>query len=342
MKASLFRQFGDENVLKFEEVPVPDVRPGHVLIKVLAAGVNRLEHYIRKGTVLTDLPLPHILGSDASGEIADIGEDVTGFEIGERVIPMPGYPLEDSDHDFTPMPAAPSYAIAGIFSWGTYAQYLSVPAKWVVKDKTSLDPTEIATLPMVLITAVRAVKNVGEVKKGDRVLVHAGAAGTGSMNIQVAHALGARVATTVQGEEKARFARDLKAELVIDVEKDDFVDRVKEWTNGDGADVVFDNLGGDILQKSLNAVRKQGIVVAMGFVAGVQTSFNVRDFFFTHKQIRGTLMGDLDDLKWGLEQVAAGKIKPLIDRTLPLAEAHIAHRLLATNATTGNLVLLPW
>jgi NADPH:quinone reductase-like Zn-dependent oxidoreductase len=342
MKASLFRQFGDENVLKYEEVVTPEVKPGHVLIKVLAAGVNRLEHYIREGTVLTDIPLPHVLGSDASGEIAVIGHGVTGFEIGERVIPMPGYPLEETDHDFAPMPAAPSYAIAGIFSWGSYAQYMSVPAKWVVKDRTGIEPAEIATLPMVLVTAVRAVKTVGEVKKGDRVLIHAGAAGTGSMNIQVAHALGARVATTVQGGEKAQFVTDLKAELVIDVEKENFVEKVKEWTHGEGVDVVIDNLGGSILQESLNALRPQGIVVAMGFVAGLEATFHVREFFFTHKQIRGTLMGSVEDLEWGLEQVTAGKIKPLMDRTLPLEQASIAHQLLAANATAGNLVLLPW
>ena len=342
MKASLFRQFGDENVLNYEEVADLEVKPGQVLIKVLAAGVNRLEYYIREGSVLTDIPLPHVLGSDASGEIAAMGEGVSGFEIGERVIPLPGYPLDENDTDFTPMPAAPSYAVGGILSWGSYAQYMSVPAKWVVKDRTGLSPAEIATLPMVLITAVRAVKTVGEVKHGDRVLVHAGAAGTGSMNIQIAIALGARVATTVQGEQKARFARDLGAELVIDVEKKDFVDEVTKWTDGKGVDVVIDNLGGRVLQESLRSVRTQGIVVAMGFVAGVESTFHVRDFFFTHKQIRGTLMGDKKDLEWGLEQVAAGKIKPLIDRTLPLAQANVAHQLLAANATAGNLVLLPW
>jgi NADPH:quinone reductase-like Zn-dependent oxidoreductase len=129
---------------------------------------------------------------------------------------------------------------------------------------------------------------------------------------------------------------------VIDIENANFVEEVKKWTGGRGVDVVIDNLGGDVLQESLNAVRKQGIVVAMGFVAGVDTTFNVRDLFFAHKQIRGTLMGDIDDLEWGLKQVAAGKIRPLIDRTLPLAQANLAHGLLASNATAGNLVLLPW
>jgi NADPH2:quinone reductase len=342
MKASLFRQFGDEDVLLYEEVPDLEVKPGHVLIKVLAAGVNRLEHYIREGSVLTNIPLPHVLGSDAAGEIAAIGDAVTGFRIGERVIPMPGYPLQKTDESFSPMPAAPSYAIGGIFSWGSYAQYMSVPARWVVKDKTGLSPESVATLPMVLVTAVRAVKTVGEVRCGDRVLIHAGAAGTGSMNIQVAIALGAQVATTVQGEQKARFARELGADLVIDVEKADFVDEVRKWTDGKGADVVIDNLGGRILQESLKAVRTQGIVVAMGFVAGLEATFDVRDFFFTHKQIRGTLMGGIEDLEWGLEQVRAGKIKPLVDRALPLEQANVAHQLLAANATTGNLVLLPW
>lgn len=342
MKAALFRQFGDESVLKYEEVPVPEVKPGYVLIKVLAAGVNRLEHYLREGSVLKDLSLPHVLGSDAAGEIAAVGAGVNGFEIGDRVIPMPGYPLDRADDDFSPLPAAPSYAIAGIFSWGSYSQFMSVPAKWVVKDKTGLTPEEIATLPMVLITAVRAVKTVGEVKEGDRILIHAGASGTGSMNIQVAHALGARVATTVQGEEKAAFARSLNAELVIDVEKENFVEKIKDWTDGEGVSVVIDNLGGTILQESLKALKKQGVVVAMGFVSGVNATFDVRDFFFAHKQIRGTLMGSREDLEWGLEQVAPGRIKPLLDRTLPLEQANLAHQLLATNATAGNLVLLPW
>lgn len=342
MKAALFRQFGNESVLEYEDVPTPEVKPGHVLIKVLASGVNRLEHYIREGTVLGELPMPHILGSDAAGVIEAIGEGVSDFGVGERVIPMPGYPLDEADYEFEPMPAAPSYAVAGIFSWGSYSQYMSVPARWVVKDNTGLDPEQVATLPMVLVTAVRAVKTVGEVKSGRNVLIHAGASGTGSMNIQVAKALGANVATTVQGAEKAEFAKQLGADLVIDVDRENFVEKTTEWTGGAGLDVVFDNLGGSVLAESLKALRKQGIVVAMGFVDGVESSFNVRDLFFAHKQIRGTLMGSVEDLEWGLEQVAAGKIKPLLDRTLPLERASEAHGLLARNATAGNLVLLPW
>jgi NADPH:quinone reductase len=341
MKAAAFRRFGGPEVLEYMDLPTPEPRPGNVLVKVLASGVNRLEHYLREGSVLPDLKLPHVLGSDAAGEVAALGVGVQGFKPGERVIPMPGYPLDSDDERFAPLSAAPSYAIGGIVNWGTYAQYVEIPARWLVRDDTGLAAEQLAALPMVLITAVRAVKVVGGVRLGDRVLVHAGASGTGSMNLQVARALGARVAVTVDDDEKAGLARSLGAELVVDVRSRDLVKDVLDWTGGKGADVVIDNLGGDVLQKSLDATRVNGTVVAMGFVAGVEVRFHIRNFFFTHKRLLGTLMGDAADLQWGLQQVKAGRIRPLLDRSLPLSAAAEAHRLIAANAVRGNLVLVP-
>lgn len=342
MQAALFRAYGGPEVLRHEDVPAPEVKPGHVLIKILAAGINRLEQYLRDGSYSRSLKLPHVLGSDAAGEVAAIGEGVTGFRPGERVIPMPGYPLDPRDDAFTPLSAAPSYAVAGVLQWGTYAQYISVPAAWVVRDNTGLPPAEAATLPMVVVTAVRALRSVGQVKPGDQILVHAGASGTGSMAIQVARALGARVAATIHSSRKRSFVEGLGAERVIDIQKEDFVAQTLDWTAGRGADVVLDNLGGGILGRSLAAVRRLGVVVSIGFVAGLETSFDVRDFFFSQKQLRGSLMGSTEDLQWGLEQVRARAIRPLLDRVLPLKEADAAHRLLAGSEVSGNLVLDPW
>lgn len=341
MKAAAFRRFGGPEVLEYLNLPTPEPRSGNVVIRVRAAGVNRLEHYLREGSVTTDIRLPHVLGSDAAGEIAATGANAIRFRPGDRVVPMPGYPLDPNDDAHAPLSAAPSYAIGGIVNWGTYAEYVEVPEKWVLRDDTGLAPEELATLPMVLVTAVRSVKVVGGVKAGDLVLVHAGASGTGTMNIQVARALGARVATTVQGRHQAALARSLGAEVVVDADSRDFVKDVLDWSGGKGVDVVIDNLGGDVLQKSLDAARVGGTVVAMGFVAGVEVRFHVRNFFFTHKRLLGTLMGDAEDFKWGLEQIKAGRIRPLLDRSLPLSEAAEAHRLLASNAVSGNLVLRP-
>ena len=339
MKAAVIHEFGGPDVLRYEEVATPKARPGHIVIRILATGVNRLEHYIREGSVL-GLQFPHVLGSDAVGVVAEVGEGVAGFAIGERVVPMPGFPLSPSD-TVEPISAAPSYAIGGVVAWGTYAEFIEVPARWVLKDTTGLSPEELATLPMVLVTAVRAVRTVGQVKAGDHVLVHAGASGTGSMNLQIAKALGARVATTVDSESKARFAASLGADLVIDVNERDFVSAVREWTADRGVDVVIDNLGGTVLPRSLDAARVGGTVVAMGFVTGVDVTFHIRNFFFTHKRLLGTLMGDVADLEFGLDLVKQRKVRPLLDRSIPLSNAAEAHRLLSANQVAGNIVLVP-
>ncbi len=342
MKAAIIHQFGDVDVLKYEEVPTPNPKPSHILIKVLAAGINRFEDYIREGSVVPELPFPHILGADAAGEVAALGEGVTGFEIGERVIPQPGFPTDEADWPVRPAATAASFGLPGLHMPGTYAQYVEIPARWVLKDDTGLPPEQVATLPMVLATSVRAVKEVGEVKAGDTVLVHAGASGSGSMHIQVAKALGAQVATTVRSDAKGEFARGIGADLVINTREEDFVERVKAWTGGLGVDVVIDNLGGDVLPQSIEAVKPLGVVVVYGFAAGAETTFDVRSLFFAQKKLRGAMASDIEDLAWGLEQVRQGTIKPLLDRALPLHQAGEAHRLLANSEVAGNLVLLPW
>ena len=342
MKAAVIHEFGDVDVLKYEDIETPKSKPSHVLIKVLAAGVNRLDHYIREGSIVPELPFPHILGADAVGEVFELGEGVTDLEIGERVIVVPGYPTDEAEADIRPTVTAPSFALPGLHISGTYTQYMEVPARAVVKDETGLGAEEVATLPVVLATAVHAVKGIGGVKAGDKVLVHAGASGSGSMLIQVAKALGAEVATTIRNDAKANFAREAGADLVINARTEDVVERVKEWTGGQGADVVIDNMGGDVLAKSIEAVKALGVVVAFGFAAGPEVSFDIRSLFFAQKQLKGTMASDIEDLEWGLEQVEAGTIKPLLDRALPLREAAEAHRLIANNEVKGNLVLLPW
>ena len=342
MKAAVIHQFGDVDVLKYEDIETPKPKPGHMLIKVLAAGINRLDHYIREGSVVPELAFPHILGSDAVGDVAELGEGVTGFEVGERVVPAPGYPLKEEDYDIRPAITAPSFALPGLGTWGAYAQYMEVPARFVLKDDTGLKPEELATLPVPLATGVRCAKVVGEVQAGNKVLVHSGASGSGSLQIQVAKALGAEVATTVRDDAKGEYAKSLGADLVINTRKDDFVEQLKKWTGGLGVDVVIDNLGGDVLPKSIDAVKPLGTVVAFGFVAGTEVTFDIRSLFFAQKQLRGSMASDVEDLKWGLEQVRLGKIKPSLDRALPLSQAAEAHRLISTNQVTGSLVLLPW
>ncbi len=342
MKAGVIHEFGDFDVLKYEDIERPSPKTGHVLIKVLAAGVERLDHYIREGSIVPQLPFPHILGADAAGEVAEPGGGVTGFEIGERVIVAPGYPQKEEETNIRPTMTAPSFALPGLHISGTYAQYMEVPAYALFKDETGLKTEEVATLPVPLATAVHSLKEIGEVKAGDKVLIHSGASGSGSMQIQVAKALGADVATTVRSDAKGEYAKTLGADLVINTRNEDFVERVKAWTGGGGADVVIDNLGGDVLAKSIEATKPMGVIVAFGFSAGPEVKFDIRSLFFAQKRLLGSMASDVEDFDWGLEQVRAGRIKPALDHTLPLSKAAEAHRLISNNQVTGNIVLLPW
>ena len=134
----------------------------------------------------------------------------------------------------------------------------------------------------------------------------------------------------------------LGADLIINTRDENLVERVRDWTDGRGVDVVIDNLGGEYVAKGLDALRSQGILVAVGFVAGLKATFDVRNFFFGQKQIRGALAADIDELRTGLDFVREGKIKPVLDRALPLNQASEAHRLVAENKVSGHIVLLPW
>jgi NADPH:quinone reductase-like Zn-dependent oxidoreductase len=342
MKATVIHEFGDFDALKHEDIERPSPKPGHVLIKVLAAGVNLLDHYIREGSIVPELPFPHILGADAAGEVAELGEGVTGFEIGERVIVVPGYPQKEEETNIRPTVTAPSFGLPGLHISGTYTQFMEVPAYALIKDETGLKPEEVATLPVPLASAVHALKEIGEVKAGDKVLIHSGASGSGSMQIQVAKALGADVATTVRSDAKGEFTKTLGADLVLNTRNEDFVERVKAWTGGTGADVVIDNLSGDVLAKSIEATKPMGVIVAFGFSAGPQVTFDIRSLFFAQKKLVGSMASDIEDFNWGLEQVRAGRIKPTLDQTFPLSKAAEVHRLISTGKVTGRHVLLPW
>jgi len=178
-------------------------------------------------------------------------------------------------------------------------------------------------------------------RPGMSLLVHSAAGGVGSALVALGKIAQCRVVAVVGGARKVEHVRALGADLVIDVRHKDFVAVTREWTGGRGLDVVVDNLGGDVLARSLESVRTCGTVVTMGFVAGLEVKFHIRNFFFTHKRLLGTLMGDAADLQYGLDLVKAGRVRPLLDRALPLSEAAESHRLVADNKVLGSLVLVP-
>jgi NADPH:quinone reductase len=343
MQAVVIRAFGGPEVLSCEEVPTPHPKPGHVLVRVEAVGVNYYDTLVRSGAVSTDIALPHIGGSDVVGAIEALGEGVDGWAIGDRVIVAPGYPVDRAERRHQPENEAPSYYPTGTFEWGGYAGFMEVHADWLLRDETGLPAAELATIPLVLVTSVHAVKTLGRVGPDSRVLVQAGASGSGSMAIQVAKALGASVIATVSNAAKASLARRMGADEVVNYRTADVADAVREWTRGDGVDVVIDPVGGTSLAGSVRSLRPRGVIVNFGLSGGAQATIPHLYPFFRHElRLLGAWMGSMDELRFGLGLVRQGHIRATLEQTLPLGSARQAHRMIAAGAVSGKLSLLPW
>lgn len=343
MKAAFMTRFGGPEVFSVGEMETPRVKPGHVLVRVEAAGLNYYDTLVRMGAVSRDIPLPHIPGADIVGSVERAGEGVEGFKAGDPVIVAPGFPVDERDWETGKESFAPSYYPGGTFNQGGYAQYMLIHQRWLLRNDTGIAPAELATMPLVLVTAMHGVAALGRVGPGTRVLVHAGASGSGSMAIQVAKALGGSVITTVSTPRKADLARRLGANEVIYYQQQNFAIAAREWTRGDGVDVVIDNLGGSAMRDNLRATRWGGKIVNFGLVAGVETTLpNIYEFFRGQYQLLGSFMGTVEELKQGLQLVKAGKVKPVLDEALSLDRAREAHERIDSHQVAGNLALLPW
>lgn len=340
MKAALIREFGKPDVFRYEDVAEPTPGPGDLLIKVAACGINRYDLYLRMGAMFTDMPMPHVMGADVAGTISAIGSGVTGWHEGDRVIAAPGFPIDPTHWEIRPENLAPSFEVTGTHTWGGNAEYIRMPARYVVKDETNLPADQVAAMPLVLMTAVHAVGTLGEVRAGDRVLVQAGASGSGNACIQVAKALGARVAATVGSAEKIETAAKAGAEFVINYNEQDFADEILGWTDGAGVDVVIDNVGASVFEDNLRALRLGGIFVNFGLVGGIKATLNIRDLFFRQHQLRGSFMGSMEEFNRGLRWLGEGKVKAFIDRTYPLQDVADAHRYIESRAVRGKVVLI--
>ncbi len=341
MKANVIRGFGGSEVFDYCDVPTPSPAAREVLIKVHACGINHDDIFLRRGAVNRDLVLPHVMGADIVGEIAGFGSDVTGLTKGERVIVAPGYPIDPNEYDVKPINFARSYSVAGGTKWGGYAEYMVAPARFVLADPPDLPAEQLATIPLVLTTAVHAVKTLAQVGARQQVLVQAGASGSGAMCIQVAKVLGASVATTVGSDDKMDFVRGIGADLVINYRQGDFAPAVKDWTNGQGVDAVIDNVGGSVFEGNIKALKRGGHFVNFGMVGGGAAEFVFPLIFYKQLHLHGSMMGSTEEFAWGLEQVRGGAIKPILDRAMPLAEAAQAHDHIESRKVCGKVVLVP-
>ena len=342
MKAVRFEQHGGPEVLKFTEVADPQINAGEVLIEVSACALNHLDVWVRGGLPGIKIPLPHILGNDVAGVVREVGELVTWVRLGDEVMIQPGVScghcaecLAGRDN------MCDEYDIIGYRRDGGYAELVAVPGVNVIPKPRNLSWTDAAALPLVTLTAWHMLVTQARVQPGEDVLVQAAGSGVGSLGIQIAKLRGARVIATASSEEKLSKARELGADETINYTNDNWPKEVKKLTNGRGVDVVFEHTGAATWPGSMVSLKKGGRLVTCGATSGYDARTDLRQVFYRHLTILGSMMGSKAELLAAMKFIETDQIRAVVDRTLPLAEARKAHELMEDRAQFGKLVLLP-
>jgi len=315
-----------EDVLELAEVPRPTPGAGQLLVRVRAAAANFPDVLMCEGSYQVRPPLPFTPGLELCGEVVECGPDVTGFRVGDRVIGAAALPS------------------------GGFAEYALMVADRSYPAPAELDDAEAAPFLVTYQTGWFGLHHKARLQPGETLLVHAAAGGVGSGAVQLGKAAGARVIGVVGGPAKAALARELGADVVIDRYDQDLVAVVKEVTNGKGADVVYDPVGGDSFRKSTKCIAFEGRIVIVGFASG-----DIPQAALNHALVKNY---DILGLHWSLYEgrapelvretqqnllklVSAGQLKPLITQRLPLTEVPSALTRLAAGDTTGRLVFIP-
>lgn len=340
MKAIRFHEFGGPEVLKYEDVPEPQLRHDQVLVRVKACALNHLDLWIRKG--LPGVKLPHINGSDVSGDVARVGEYVTDLKEGDRVLLAPmnycGHCERCSAGQHS---LCREFTVLGYLNDGGNCEYLAAPRGSVFRIPKELTYDEAASVPLVFLTAWHMLVTRAGVKAGDTVLVLAAGSGVGSAAIQICKMLGARVIATAGDESKLDKARELGADYTIHHYKQQIADEVRKITAKAGVDIAFEHVGAATFDHSIKSLRPGGTLVTCGATSGPEASFDIRTLFAKQLSFLGSYMGTMGDLHAVLPHIFSGRLKPVVDKTFPLREARAAHERLENKQQFGKVILNP-
>jgi 2-desacetyl-2-hydroxyethyl bacteriochlorophyllide A dehydrogenase len=341
MKAIRIHQHGGINELRVDDIEVPSIRTNEVLVEVKSTALNHLDLFVRRGLPGLKLPLPLVMGSDASGVVKEVGEDVKRWKPGDRVFVVPGYgcggclECRSGRENY-----CASYAIGGEHGNGVQAEFLALDQGRLIAMPPNLSFEEAAAVPLVFQTAWEMLVNKAKVRAGETVLVWGASSGVGSAAVQIAKLYGARVVAIAGGADKVEKARRiLGADEVVDYKIQDVLQELRTWTKGRGADVVVDHVGAATFEKSLRALGRGGRLVFCGATTGPSVNFDLRFVFFKQQSILGSTMGDRGDLSKIGVLLEEGKLHAVVDRIFEVDSVREAHEYLESGKQFGKVVV---
>ena len=340
MKAVRIHQHGGIDVLKYEDVPTPDIKQNQCLVKIKATALNHLDIWVRKG--IPGVPLPMIMGSDGAGIVEHVGESVSKFSKGGRVLIQPltycgkcRWCKQNKEN------YCEKWGIFGENQDGTQCEYMAIDADHLRIIPEGMSFEEAAAFPLVAETAYTMLIDRANIQKGETVFVWGASSGVGSMAIQIAKAMGCKVITAVGNAQKGDFAEKLGADIIVNYKNDNIVKVVKECTDHRGVDVVVEHVGTKTWETSLWILGKGGRIVTCGATTGAEAKFDIRRLFSKQQSILGSTMGNVESLDRALDMYRNGDIKPIVDKCFKMSEIHDAHQYLENGNQIGKVIVTP-
>lgn len=343
MKALFFREHGERDRLEFGDVPDPRPGPGEVLVGIRAAALNHLDIWVRRGWPGLDLGFPHIGGADGAGVIEEMGPEVSGLEVGQRVAIDPGISTIEDEWTRRGLDSlSPGYGILGESRSGTFAERIVVPAANLEPIPEGFSFAEAAAPLLTALTAWRMLVVVGQVRAGETVLIVGAGGGVNTMAIQLARFSGATVYALTSSADKGRRAAELGADHVLDYREDpNWSKSIARLTDRRGVDVVVDNVGQATIHQSIRALARGGRLLTVGNTSGFKFEMDIRFLFAKQISWLGTTMGSHQDFRDVMQLVWNRKLRPVIDRVMPLSDGRDAVRVLEEGQQFGKVILEP-
>jgi len=340
MKALAFNEFGGPEKLRLQDVPDPKAAPGEVVVRVRACALNHLDIFVREGIPALKTPLPFWTGCDIAGDVAEVGPDVTGLRVGDRVCVNPNltcgrceFCIQGEDS------LCVRYGIVGEHLPGGLAELVAVSAENVLPLPAHVSYEHAASFILTNMTAWRMVVTQARVRPGEDVLILGVGGGVSSTAVQIAKLCGARVLVTSSSDAKLERARQLGADVSINYAKEDWESAVYEKTAKRGVDVVLENVGAQTWKQSLRSLRKGGRLVTCGATTGPIVETDIRIVFWKQIHIIGSTMANRREFNDVMRLFFAGRLKAIVDEIVPLKDGAAAQRRLAEGRQFGKIVL---
>lgn len=340
MRAAFIEEHGGPEVLKVGELPVPDPGPGRVRVRVVAAALNHLDLWVRRGIPGVTLEMPHVPGADGAGRVDAVGEGVEEWAEGDPVFIQPGLFCGRCEFCLQgEVSMCIRYRLLGEHVPGTLAEHVVVPAENLHRKPGGLSWVDAAAFPLAYQTAWRMVVGRGGVRAGENVLIHGVGGGVAGAALQIAKYAGATVFVTSSSKSKLDRALGLGADVAIDYTAEDVVDRIRELTGKRGVDLVVDNVGRATWRDSIECVRRGGRIVTCGATTGNDAVTPINRVYWKQVSIHGTTMANRREFQAVARLVIVGRLDPIVDRVYPLERAPAALARMEEAEQFGKIVV---